>query len=161
MLPHSCPPSSSLASLALPRDPLKILTYALQSEPFAFRSGCCRLACASSAAICDWIRLSRRHRAKAIEGGDVGASLPWAVCARWRVRAAGGCATRGWVLGSHPHPSCEWLSSHMSGRHCAPLWSMVGCIVGSLKRMVWSDSKGIIVAWMMRLAAVSHQRANK
>ena len=131
MLPHSCPPSSSPASLALPCDPLKILTCALRPEPFAFRSGFFRFACASSAAMADGIRLSRRQSAQAAEGGDVGARLLWAMCARWRVRAAGGCPTHVCVLGTHRPPSCEWPSSHTSWGHCALLWSVVGRMIGS------------------------------
>lgn len=143
MLAHSCPPSSSLASLALPRDPLKILTCALRSAPFAFRSGFCRLACASSAGIADGIRLSRRQRAQAAEGGDLGARLPWAVCVRWRVCAAGGCAACVWVLGTHTPASCEWPSSLMSWRCCALLWSVVGRMLGSLCACLSSDCSAL------------------
>jgi len=93
-LAHSCPPSSSLASLALSCDPLQILTCALQLEAFAFRFGPSRLTCASSAAAIDTIDRSQRHRAQPADRRDVGASLPQQR-AWWRcVRVAGACPTR-------------------------------------------------------------------
>ena len=125
-LAHSCPPSYSLASLALPCDRCKTLTCALRPETVPFRCGLSTFAGASSAAATEGIRRRRRPRAPPADGGDVGASLPWAVCARWRVRVVGGCRTRVCVSGTHAPASCEQPSSHTSwGLLCIALVS--GC----------------------------------
>jgi len=110
-LAHSCPPSSSLASLALSCDPLQILTCALQLEAFAFRFGPSRLTCASSAAAIDTIDRSQRHRAQPADRRDVGASLPQQRAWWWRLRMAGAYPMRVCVPASSEPASRKRLSS--------------------------------------------------
>ena len=58
-------------------------------------------------------------------------------------RAAGGCATCVWVLGTHTPASCEWSSSLISWRCCALLWSVVGRMLGSLCACLSSDCSAL------------------
>ena len=114
-LAHSCPPSSSLTSIAVPCDPLKIPTYGLRSETFPFISTLAPFAGASSASVTEQIGRSRPSRAPGISVGDVRARLPTARIRVFVARAAGACSTGLCVSASLDQVPHECPSSCASG----------------------------------------------